>query len=99
MADKVDVYEASDLPECQKVALRLTDAYVTWPGGIDERLRTEVLAHFSADEVVELLLDISKWSTQKVPVALGLDASVNPGGLALFDFDEAGKVQWGGPLR
>ena len=98
MADKIDAYETSDLPDRQKVALRLTDAYVTWPGGIDERLRTDVLAHFSPAEVVELLLDISKWSTQKVPVALGLDASINPGGLALFDFDASGKVCWGGPL-
>ena len=44
------------------------------------------------------MLDITKWSTQKVPVALGMDMEINPGGLALFDFDPDGKVVWGGPL-
>ena len=98
MACKVDDYENSDLPERQKVALRLTDAYIGWPAGIDAALRAQVLEHYTPTAAMELLLDISKWSTQKLPVALGMDASVNPGGLSLFDFDEAGKVLWRGPL-
>ncbi len=99
MADKVDAYEASDLPERQKVALRLADAYITWPAGIGADLRAQLHEHYSRDAIVELLLDISKWSTQKMPVALGMDGKINPGGLALFDFDESGKVIWGGPIE
>lgn len=98
MAAKVDDYEASDIPEHQKVALRLADAYLRWPGGIDEPLRRQVFAHFTPAQAVEILLDVSKWSTQKLPVALGLDAPVNPDGLALFDFDNEGRVIWGGPI-
>lgn len=98
MAEKVDHYEESDLPESQKVALRLADAYISYPKAIDPVLRRQVLEHFTAAQVVELLLDISKWSTQKVPVALRTDGEINPGGLALFDFDDAGNVTWGGPL-
>lgn len=98
MAAKVDHYETSDLPEHQKVALRLTDAFTSWPAGITEELRDQLFAHFTAAQIVELMLDITKWSTQKVPVALGLDAEINPGGPALFDFDGEGKVTWGGPL-
>ena len=95
MADKIDDYERSDLPERQKVALRLTDAYIHWPAGIDAALRAQVVERFTPEEAVELLLDISKWSTQKLPVALGLDAPLNPGGLFTFDFDAEGKVVWG----
>ena len=98
MAAKIDDYEESDLPERQKVALRLADAYVSWPAGIDAALRAQVLEHFTPEAVVELLLDISKWSTQKLPVALGLDAPLNPGGLFSFDFNAEGKVVWGGVL-
>ena len=71
---------------------------MTWPKGISAELREQAHQHFSEAELVELVLDISKWSTQKVPVALGLDMEINPGGLALFDFDAAGKVVWGPPL-
>jgi hypothetical protein len=98
MAAKVDRYESSDLPAHQKVALRLTDAFVSAPGEIDPGLAAEVRLHFTPAQIVELMLDISKWSTQKVPVALGLDGEVNPGGLALFDFGTDGKVMWGPPI-
>jgi hypothetical protein len=99
MADKVDWFEESDLPEHQKAALRLATLYVSDPGSIGPELAAELRTHYSDAQIVELLLDISKWSTQKVPVALGLDGAVNPGGLALFDFYAEGKVLWGGPLE
>ena len=94
----MDHYEASNLPERQKVALRLADAYISWPAGIGDALRAQLHAHYTPAAIAELLLDISKWSTQKLPVALGLDGVINPGGLALFDFDAEGKVVWGGPI-
>ena len=33
-------------------------------------------------ELIELTLDVMKWSDQKVPVALGVDRKVSPGDLA-----------------
>ena len=97
-AEKVDHYEESDLPEHQKVALRLADAFVTFPAGISKTLAAQLGEYYSPEQIVELLLDISKWSTQKIPVALGTDGQINPDGLALFDFDADGKVVWGGAL-
>ena len=47
MADKVDRYEASDLPDRHKAALRLADALMTQPGGIDPTLRDELHRHFT----------------------------------------------------
>ena len=98
MAEKIDHYEASDLPEFQKVALRLTDAFVTAPGAISAELRAQVLDHFTEAQIVELMLDMSKWSTQKLPVALGTDDPINAERLSLFDFDDDGSVVWGPTL-
>ncbi|HJP41642.1 MAG TPA: hypothetical protein QGF35_08055 [Dehalococcoidia bacterium] len=98
MADKVDHYEDSDLPEHQKVALLFTDAFITQPGAITTDLREQLHQHFSREQIAELMLDISKWSTQKIPVALGLDAPLRPDGLMEFDFDGEGKVLWGAPI-
>ena len=95
MAEKIDRYEESDLPEHQKVALRLTDAYVTAPGAISDELGEQVRSHFTEAQIVELMLDMSKWSTQKLPVALGTDDPIDSDRLSLFDFDEGGAVVWG----
>ena len=95
MAAKIDHYEDSDLPEHQKVALRLTDAFVTAPGAISDELREQVRSHFTEAQIVELMLDMSKWSTQKLPVALGTDDPIDGDRLSLFDFDDGGAVLWG----
>jgi AhpD family alkylhydroperoxidase len=97
MTAKIDFYEESDLPERHKVALRLTDAFVTQPGTITEELRAQLLEHFSPEQIVELMLDITKWSTQKLSVALGLDAAAHPEG-QLLDWDEQGNAVWGPAL-
>jgi alkylhydroperoxidase family enzyme len=99
MAAKVDCYESSDLSERHKVALRLTEALITWPKGITPELREQAFAHFTPEEIAEILFDVTKWSTQKIPVALGMDVQINPKGLATFDFDAEGKVVWGGPIE
>lgn len=95
MAAKIDRYEQSDLPERHKVALRLTDAFVTAPGDIDAGLRAQARAHFTEAQLVELMLDMSKWSTQKLSVALGTDDPIDAENLSILNFDEAGAVVWG----
>jgi len=91
MAAKVDRYEASDLSERHKVALRIADAMMSLPASIGPDLRRQAYEHFSRDELIELTLDVMKWNYQKVPVALGVDAEVRPGELAELHFDASGR--------
>ena len=92
---KLDRYEASDLAERHKVALRVADALMTQPGAITEELAAQARRWFSRDELVELTLDVMKWNYQKVSVALGTDAEVKPGELADLIFDEEGRAVTG----
>jgi alkylhydroperoxidase family enzyme len=71
----IDRYEESDLEERHKVALRLADAYLTRPVDISDDLAAAARRVFTHEELLELVLDLSKWSTQKVHVALRIDAA------------------------
>ena len=81
----------SELPERHQAALRLADALMTQPSSISADLREELLRHFRPVEVLELTLDVMKWSYQKVAVALGTDAEVTSGRLTDLAFDEDGS--------
>jgi hypothetical protein len=94
MAAKVDRYEASDLAEGHKVALRLADALMSLPGSISAELREQARRHFSAEQVLELTLDVMKWNSQKVSVALGTDHEVRPGRLTDLRFDGDGRARY-----
>jgi hypothetical protein len=71
-------------------ALLLADAVMTQPGGISPQLREDLARHFRPEQVLELTLDVIKWSYQKVPVALGTDDEVVPGQLTDLRFDTDG---------
>jgi AhpD family alkylhydroperoxidase len=87
MLAQVDHYENSTLPEKHKVALRLTDAHLF--GSPGELLPTQVAAHFTQEEALDIVLLVAKCSYQKSLVALGLDAA---GSYTWFDFDpETGR--------
>ena len=90
-AEKIDRYESSDLAARHKVALRLADALITSPRSMPPELRDAALGHFDREEVIELTLDVMKWSYQKVVVALGVDAEVAPGRLTELRFDADGR--------
>jgi alkylhydroperoxidase family enzyme len=90
--DQVDVYESSDLPERQKVALRLTDAMVTQPSGLDDTLVASVRAHFTPAQAIEIVYDVARNATNKFAVALGVDAAAVDEGYELFDVDDTGNV-------
>ncbi len=96
MAAKVDRYERSDLPERAKVALRVTDAFITRPELLSEAVAGQARASFGPAELASLCLDITKWSTQKIKVALGTDGAerlvTDSDGVALFGFDSGGQV-------
>jgi len=92
---KVDRYERSDLPERAKVALRVTDAFITRPDLLSDAAAGQARASFGPAELASLALDITKWSTQKIHVALGTDGAdrlvTDADGVALFGFDSDGQ--------
>jgi len=96
MTAKIDRYEQSDLPERSKVALRITDAFIVGAEAPPEHLRQQARHVFTQLELASLCLDITKWSTQKVHVALGTDGAdrlpLNEQGVSYFDFAADGKV-------
>jgi AhpD family alkylhydroperoxidase len=93
---KVDFYERSDLPERAKVALRVTDAFITRPDLLSDVAAGQARASFGPAELASLALDITKWSTQKIHVALGTDGAdrlvTDADGVALFGFDSDGEA-------
>ena len=94
---QIDHYETSDLSERHKVALRLVDAVIWMPAHISDSLVAQVRAHFTEAEIAELLVDITKWSTQKIHVTLGTDGTdrvpLDDTGIALLSFDVTGAAQ------
>ena len=75
VTDQIDHYEDSDLSHRHKVALRLVDAVIWRPSEMDDRLVADAHDAFSDEELAEILVDITKWSTQKIHVALGTDGA------------------------
>jgi alkylhydroperoxidase family enzyme len=96
MTAKIDFYERSDLDERTKIALRVTDAFITRPDTLTEAVISQARAAFAPAQLAEMLLDITKWSTQKFHVAMGMDAAdslpKNEQGVSFFAFDGEGRV-------
>jgi hypothetical protein len=96
MTAKVDFYEISDLDESHKIALRITDALITRPDTLSLETVIAARANYSPVQLAELCLDITKWSTQKIHVALGTDGAdalpKNEQGMSFFGFDDLGHV-------
>jgi len=73
MLEKVDHYEDSDLAPEQRAALRLADAYLVAPGAMSDAVRAEVSALLTPAQVVEVVLKLTGFSSDKALVALGID--------------------------
>src|SRR5690349_341884 len=73
MLDAVDDYESSSLTASQKAALALADVYLSSPGSVSDAVRDEVRASLSDAQVVETVLKLMGFSSDKAMVALGLD--------------------------
>jgi hypothetical protein len=82
--------ESSGLTEAQEVALRLADALMTQPAAMSVGLRENLSCHYRPEQVLELTLDVMKWSYQKVSVALGTDDEIAPGLLTDLAFNDEG---------
>jgi alkylhydroperoxidase family enzyme len=96
MESKIDFYETSDLSERHKTALRLVDAFIWRPQDMSDELVAQAHEYFSDAELAEILVDITKWSTQKIHVTLGIDGAdhvqTDDRGVAYFVFADDGKV-------
>ena len=90
---QVDHYSHSDLGEAGKLALQLAEAMLASPVTIDPQLRAGLRAHFSDAELTELILDIVKWSQQKILVALRLDEPLGEG-LRGIRYDADGNTHY-----
>jgi alkylhydroperoxidase family enzyme len=69
----VDHPDDGDLSPAQRAALTLADAYLVAPAETTDAARQEIAAHLSAQQVVETVLKLTGFSSDKVMVALGLD--------------------------
>jgi hypothetical protein len=86
-----------ELTEAQLAAVDFASALMIDPGGISSALADRLRRHFDRDQIIELALDVMKWSYQKVSVALGVDREVRPGELTDLVFDQDGN--WVRPGR
>jgi alkylhydroperoxidase family enzyme len=69
----IDHYEASDLSERQKAALRLADAYLLRPADTPDEVRAGAGNHFTPEQIVEFVLRLMVYSSDKVMISLNLD--------------------------
>ena len=95
MEAKIADFEASDLPEPIKVALRLADAWLSAPGQVSPGLRAEVRKHYTPEQMTEMLLSVWKWSQNKMMTSLGMAPALSTEKKTLFRFDAAsGKLSF-----
>ena|SRR5581483_9131569 len=73
MLAKIDDYERSDLSPEQQAALRLADAYLSAPATMTGATRDDIARHLTPLQIVETVLKVGGYSSDKVMVALGLD--------------------------
>mgnify|MGYP003510551071 FL=1 len=88
-----DVFTGSTdhLQADHRAALALADALMTQPSSLSDELVAELHRLFTAEQIIELTLDVMKWNAQKVAVALGIDDWIRPGELSDLRFDEQGN--------
>lgn len=89
-AARVREHDYDELPEAQAAALQFADAMLTNPSEIDMQLVKCLRSHFSDEQIAEIILDVARWSFQKVKVALRLDAA-RWQGIATLSYDGNGR--------
>lgn len=90
--DAVDFYADSDLPNAAKAALALTDAAIWTPYAVPREVAAAAAEHLAPDQVIEVVLDVTRNSANKIAVALGADAASVTDGVELFTTDAEGNL-------
>lgn len=92
---KIDHYADSDLDERLKVLLQYVDAFISSPSAIGADLAARLSRSYTVEQIVEISLDVMKFSTQKIHVTLGLDTmpgvDLESGTVTYFEFDVEGR--------
>jgi hypothetical protein len=88
----IDEYPNGPFSVAQKAALRLTDELIWTPGQIAAEVLAEAHRCWSAAQLVELVLDVTRNSVNKISVALGRDQAEVTEGQQLYDVLEDGRI-------
>lgn len=94
----IAVHEKSDFSPAIKAALQLTDAMIMRPGQIEPSLREELAEHFTDQQIVEIAVDVTKWSQQKALVALRIEPPASEEHLTQLIFGPDGHPAIGEPI-
>jgi alkylhydroperoxidase family enzyme len=89
-ARRVLAHSDNGLSEAHSAVAQFTDALIGNPSDIDENLVELLRGHYSDEQITEIILDIVRWSFQKVKVALRIDAP-RWDGLGTLSYDEHGR--------
>jgi alkylhydroperoxidase family enzyme len=84
--------QPTELSAPHSAALAFVDAIITQPTQLDASKIAELRAHFSPDEIHEMLHDVVRNSANKFAVAIGGDAAVVEEGVEYYDLDADGDV-------
>jgi alkylhydroperoxidase family enzyme len=90
--DAVDAYADSDLPPATKAALALTDSMIWTPYVMPRKVAEDALEHLAPEQIVEVVLDVTRNAANKIAVALGADAPAITDGVELFVTDADGNL-------
>ena len=91
MFEQVDDFRESDLDPARQAALGLADAMIWTPANLRAGDLDAVREHLEPAQAVELVLDLTRNASNKVPVALGVDTPQTEG-VQLFEVDESGRL-------
>ena len=98
LSAEVARYERSGLGEREKAALRLADGFLTDPFGFGPVRRRETLERFTPPQVLELLLKLIQFSSDKTAVALALDGPAAVGRLSDVRYEDGVAIVTPGVL-
>ena len=87
--------ESTLLSEAQKAALRYVDALIWTPTQIDVEVAAGARRHFTAEQAIELTLDVMRNAGNKIAVALGADAPRVADGTERYLLDADGQTVFG----
>ena len=73
-----------------KVALRLTDAFLTGPARLTDDVRRQALECFTPEQIVELTMKFVFATVNKPTIALGFDSAIDEERLSTFEYDPDG---------
>jgi alkylhydroperoxidase family enzyme len=98
-ADLVARRRADALDPARAAAMALADAMMSQPASLDDGTVDALHQHFGNDELLEMTLDVMKFSHQKIKVSLGLDEPLRAdGGLTDFAIDADGRLSFSGEV-